>query len=440
MKEIHVVELFAGVGGFRLGLEGYHGKSASTGYTQQFKSPYKVVWSNQYEPATPSVQHASDIYVRHFGSENHVNKDITNYPLKDIPPHDLLVGGFPCQDYSVAKGFKATGLAGTKGALWWEIHRILKKHPEPPAYLILENVDRLRNNPHNARGRDFAIVLSSLAELGYIIEWRVIDSAEYGMPQRRKRIYLVAYHKDTKLGKEYLKFGSAFDWINQSGVLAHAFPNNLTPLLHFKLHGTRKKIAEDFQRNGLAIDCSKVGPRLRQLGKEKSPFLNAGLMVDRTFFTGSATAHWTDSRKFLGDIIETNGCVPEEYFVTDASLPKWKHLKGKKDLIRIHKASGKPYPYAEGAVTFPDALDRPARTIVTTEGGAGASRFKHVIVHPATNAYRRLMPIELERLNMFPDDFTAGLPDTRRAFLMGNSVVVGVIEKIAAELAGRIRK
>jgi DNA (cytosine-5)-methyltransferase 1 len=438
-EKFKVVELFAGVGGFRLGLEGYKKKSASSGYADDWESPFEVVWSNQYEPSTPSVQHASNIYVERFGAENHINEDITDYPLDKIPAHDLLVGGFPCQDYSVAKGFKATGLEGTKGALWWEIHRILEKHANPPKYLLLENVDRLRNNPHSDRGRDFAIVLASLADLGFLVEWRVIDAAEYGMPQRRKRIYLVAYHRDTELGKEYLRHKSAFDWINRSGILAQSFPNNLGTLWNIELHGTREEIARDFRGIGLAINPeTTASPGLLQLGKAKSPFQNAGFMVDRTFFTGSATAHWTGSPKHLGDIVEKNGCVPAEYFLSPEALPKWERLKGKKNLIRIHKASGKSYPYAEGAVTFPDPLNRPARTVVTGEGGAGASRFKHVIIHPATEEYRRLMPIELERLNMFPDDFTAGLPDTRRAFLMGNSVVVGVIERIGREFANRI--
>lgn len=438
-EKIKVAELFAGVGGFRLGLEGFHGRSASSGYLEEWETPYDVVWSNQYEPSTPSVQHASDIYVSHFGSDTHVNKDITDYPLDEIPNHDVLVGGFPCQDYSVAKGYKATGLEGKKGALWWEIHRILAKHKKPPRYLILENVDRLRNNPHSDRGRDFAIVLSSLADLGYLIEWRVVDSAEYGMPQRRKRIFIVAYDQNSPLGQEFLRSGNTFDWIATSGVLAKAFPLTIGPISKFEVHGSREEISENFQLNGLGIDSSRTASiALSRLGKTKSPFQNAGFMVGRNVVTGTASAVWQGTPQFLADVVEKNGCVPDEYFLSEESMPKWERLKGKKNLMRTHKATGTQYPYAEGAVTFPDPLDRPARTVVTGEGGAGASRFKHVIVHPANKQYRRLLPIEIERLNMFPDNFTGGLSDTRRAFLMGNSVVVGVIEQIGRELADRI--
>jgi len=92
MKNLSVVELFAGVGGFRLGLE-------SQTYR---KAGFKVIWSNQWEPNSKS-QHASDIYQRHFGTCNHICEDIEKVPTTKIPDHDVLVGGFPCQDYSVAK-------------------------------------------------------------------------------------------------------------------------------------------------------------------------------------------------------------------------------------------------------------------------------------------------------------------------------------------------
>src|SRR3990172_2866355 len=132
--KIKVVELFAGVGGFRLGLE-------------KASNKYKIIWSNQWEPATKS-QHASNIYVKRFGKENHSNKDIAQVLSSDIPDFDLLVGGFPCQDYSVARILsQAEGLKGKKGVLWWEIYRILNEKKEKPQFLILENVDRLLKSP-----------------------------------------------------------------------------------------------------------------------------------------------------------------------------------------------------------------------------------------------------------------------------------------------------
>src|ERR1700739_2931070 len=174
--KLKVIELFAGVGGFRIGLE-------------KASKEYNVVWSNQWEPSTKK-QDASEIYVKRFGSKGHSNKDIANVATKDIPDHDLLVGGFPCQDYSVATTLKnSKGLQGKKGVLWWQIHRILSEKKKKPKYLFLENVDRLLKSPATQRGRDFAVMLASLSDLGYIVEWRIINAADYGMPQRRRRVF-----------------------------------------------------------------------------------------------------------------------------------------------------------------------------------------------------------------------------------------------------------
>ena len=183
MEKLSVLELFAGVGGFRVGLE-------NTG-------KYKVVWSNQWEPST-KTQHASMVYENVFGQEGHSNEDIHLVPTSKIPDADVLVGGFPCQDYSVATTLKnSKGIEGKKGVLWWQINRILQEKETKPKYLILENVDRLLKSPSNQRGRDMAIILKCLEELGYAVEWRVINAAEYGFPQRRRRVFIIGYLNTT---------------------------------------------------------------------------------------------------------------------------------------------------------------------------------------------------------------------------------------------------
>ena len=206
---IKVVELFAGVGGFRLGLE---------------KSHYKVIWSNQWEPST-KMQHASMVYEARFGKKNHSNEDINDLVANNIdiiPDHDMLVGGFPCQDYSVATTLhNSKGLKGKKGVLWWAIHRILEYKKNKPKYLFLENVDRLLKSPASQRGRDFAVMLQSLNDLGYAVEWRVVNAAEYGMPQRRRRVFFLGYHKSTKIYKE-LSDSNKKSWIETNGVFANA--------------------------------------------------------------------------------------------------------------------------------------------------------------------------------------------------------------------------
>jgi DNA (cytosine-5)-methyltransferase 1 len=420
-QKIKVVELFAGVGGFRLGLEGWKGKSALSGYSRNFESSFDVIWSNQWEPST-KAQHASIVYEHKFGSEGHSNKDIAQVETTEIPDHDLLVGGFPCQDYSVATTLKnSKGLIGKKGVLWWSIHRILNEKQNKPKYLFLENVDRLLISPSSQRGRDFAIILQSLNELGYSVEWRVINAADYGMPQRRKRVFIIAYDKDTSIHKE-LNTIAEIDWIEKYGILANSFPVNSTNSLFpnsFELKGSIVEISNNFNKDSIS-------------GK----FENSGLMVNGKVVTVKTEPSYEGERKVLGDII-LNEEINPEFYIDIENLEKWEYLKGAKKEIRKNP-QGFEYHYSEGGMIFPDALDRPSRTIITGEGGKSPSRFKHVI--KTLKGYRRLSPIELERLNMFPDNHTKldGITDTKRAFFMGNALVVGVIEKIGKVLMERI--
>jgi DNA (cytosine-5)-methyltransferase 1 len=422
-NEIKVVELFAGVGGFRLGLEGWNGKSASTGYKYGLESPYRIVWSNQWEPST-KMQHASLVYEKRFGTNGHSNMDVSLVDVSEIPDHDLLVGGFPCQDYSVATTLKnSKGLIGKKGVLWWSIHRILSEKKNRPKYLFLENVDRLLISPSGQRGRDFAIILQSLNELGYAVEWRVINAADFGMPQRRRRIFLLAYLEGTTI-QQSIKDVSQTEWLLEEGILAESFPvtvgKSLLPKV-FKLHGDVVSISENFNKNG------KTGL-----------FENTGVMINGVVTTIKTQPNYDGSFTLLRDLIQ-NGEVTPEFYIDKNDLDKWMYLKGSKKEMRKN-AQGFEYNYSEGGMIFPDPLDKPSRTIITGEGGKSPSRFKHVIQTPV--GYRRLSPIELERLNMFPDDHTKqeGVTDTKRAFLMGNALVVGVIEKIGIALSQRIQK
>lgn len=420
-NKIKVVELFAGVGGFRLGLEGWDGKSALSGYKDELKSPYKVVWSNQWEPST-KTQHASLVYENRFGKNGHCNEDISTVDISKMPEHDLLVGGFPCQDYSVATTLKnSKGLIGKKGVLWWSIHKILSEKKNKPKYLFLENVDRLLISPSGQRGRDFAIILQSLNELGYAVEWRVINAAEFGMPQRRRRIFILAYLEGTDI-YESLKKISPNEWILEEGTLAEAFPviseNSLFPKT-FKLKGDIVSISENFNKNGTT-----------------GLFENTGIMINGLVTTIKTQPNYNGNYTVLKDLIQ-NGEVTSEFYIDNNDIDKWIYLKGPKKEMRTN-AQGFEYNYSEGGMIFPDSLDKPSRTIITGEGGKSPSRFKHVIQTP--KGYRRLSPVELERLNMFPDNHTKleSVSDTKRAFFMGNALVVGVIEKIGIALHKKV--
>ena len=401
---IKVVELFAGVGGFRIGLEGA-------------SDAYETVWNNQWEPSTQH-QDASIVYCARFGSKGHSNKDINLVKTEEIPDHDLLVGGFPCQDYSVAATLsRSGGIEGKKGVLWWQIYRILQEKGEKrPQYIFFENVDRLLNSPATQRGRDFAIILASLADLGYIVEWRVINAADYGMPQRRRRTYIVGYLKSSVVAQ---KVEALEDWVEYDGVMAKAFefrPKAGT-ISQFNIEGSIKEVSDGFNK-----------------GKKDSPFGNAGMMRDRYVYSVDAEAVYDGPRQTLGGNLVDENLVPEDFFISEDELPKWEYEKGAKKIERVSKG-GYKYMFSEGGMAFPDYLDQPSRTIITGEGGTAPSRFKHV-VKTKSGRYRRLLPIELERMNMFPDNHTLHpeVTDGRRAFLMGNALVCGIVEQIGKTL------
>jgi len=408
-KKLKVVELFAGVGGFRIGLEGYNNKN----------SRYKTVWNNQWEPATKK-QHASEVYVSRFGPDGHSNIDIAKVISSEIPKHDLLVGGFPCQDYSVARNLSsADGIVGKKGVLWWQIYRILKeKGKDSPSYLMLENVDRLLKSPTTQRGRDFAIIVSSLNDLGYIVEWRVINAADYGMPQRRRRVFIMGYKKGTPIYKKITKLKKSSDWIKKKGVMSIAFPVLLD-----------KNNSNGFNISGEILDISE---NFNKENPKKSPFLNAGIAIERQIFSEEVIPNYSYKKMVMGDILVDEKDVPLEFFIEEKDLDKWRYLKGAKKEERKGK-NGFKFFYTEGSMVFPDSINQPSRTIITAEGGSTPSRFKHVIKTPS-GRLRRLMPIELERLCMFPENHTIGQTDSRRAFFMGNSLVVGVVERLGKAL------
>jgi DNA (cytosine-5)-methyltransferase 1 len=433
MKKLRVAELFAGVGGFRLGIESALKKK---------KIKPEFVFTNQWEPST-KAQHASDIYVARFGEAGHSNKDIEQVPIEDIPDHDLLCGGFPCQDYSVATTLRSSkGLLGKKGVLWWQIERILReKGDKSPSVVFLENVDRLLKSPANQRGRDFAIMLASLNDLGYAVEWRVVNAADYGMPQRRRRVFILAYKKDSPLEKQ-IRSADADDWMLDRGVFAQAFPAEQA----LKLRATKDTIKGDL---------IKISSSFNKEGSVLSAFRSAGTCIDRTFESFDVQAVYNGKRTLLGDILVDESTVPEEYVIAEIdnleqelerdpslkshysnfpSLRRWITEKGAKRKEKINR-EGIPYVFAEGGMVFPDPLDMPSRPIITSEGGNTPSRFKHVV--KVDNRLRRLVPVELERLNMFPDNHTEGISDTKRAFTMGNALVVGVIERVMETLASQ---
>ena len=404
-----VVELFAGVGGFRCGFNHvtFDGKKVTE------ENNWNFIWANQWEPST-KTQAAFDCYVERFGeSENHVCEDIGKVDKTSIPEHTVLVGGFPCQDYSVARSLSnEKGIEGKKGVLWWEIAEVLEA--KQPPFVLLENVDRLLRSPSTQRGRDFGVMLRSFLDNGYVVEWRVINAAEYGFPQKRRRVFIFAYHKSTNYFKNMSKY-SAEQLVYSNGIFALNFP-----IKDSKLDQGRSSISpKDFE------DIVYISDEF------DFHFFNAGCMVNGVINTYKVKPVECKESTTLGDILE-KGEIDEKYLISGEKLDKWKYLKGSKKIER-KKPNGETYCYSEGAIAFPDHLDAPARTMLTSEGTT--NRSSHIIgVDEENDVYRILTPVETERIQMFPDNWTniesKAMTERRRYFMMGNALVVGVVERL----------
>ena len=394
-----ICELFAGVGGFRLGFE-------------RLEAGWETTWFSQWEPGA-RTQWAHDCYVRHFGdssdlnNEFHTGEDISTMDKQAIPNHTLLVGGFPCQDYSVAHTLSSShGIEGKKGVLWWQIRDtiIAKK----PPFCIFENVDRLLKSPAKQRGRDFGVILACLAKEGYSVEWRVVNAAQYGAAQRRRRTFIFAYRNDTIYGQKMADI-SADMIIKDGGLMAKAFPiQDMGRITETVIGGDIVDVSDNF---AFAFEA-------------------AGYMCKGRIYTAKVIER-EEEPITLGKILQKNN-VDDKFYITNEKMPKWTYLKGAKKIPR-KSADGHEYMFSEGPIAFPDPWDRPGRTMLTSE--STLNRSTHVVSDPGTGRLRLLTPVEAERLQGFDDEWTnTGMPDRMRYFCMGNALVVPMITRMGRVL------
>lgn len=393
-----ICELFAGVGGFRLGFD-------------RLLSGWETVWFSQWEPGA-KTQWAHDCYVRHFGDspdlrgELHTGEDISRMDKTAIPDHTLLVGGFPCQDYSVAHTLSSShGIEGKKGVLWWQIRDTIAA--KRPPFCLFENVDRLLRSPAGQRGRDLGIILSCLAGESYSVEWRVVNAATYGASQRRRRTFLFAYRDDTAYGRRMMT-AAPEDILKRNGFMARAFPATE--------EGEPARIE-------LGTDTLKISDSFR------ADFGNAGYMHEGVVYTVRISER-EEEPVTLGQILERD--VDERYYIPEGKLDKWIYLKGAKRIER-RSADGHEYTFSEGPIAFPDPWDRPSRTMLTSE--STLNRSTHVVRDLCTGRLRLLTPVEAERLQGFEDGWTdTGMPERMRYFCMGNALVVPMITRMGRVL------
>lgn len=408
-----VIELFAGVGGFRIGLNDIKGFDKNGKAIEN--RDWDFVWANQWEPST-KIQHAYDCYVTRFGNECS-NQSITDVDKSTIPEHTLLVGGFPCQDYSVAHTLsKEKGIEGKKGVLFWDIAAVLETKNTP--FILLENVDRLLKSPAKQRGRDFGIMLRTLYDLGYNVEWRVINAADYGAAQRRRRTFIFGWQR--KLKYNNIVSNSGYQrYLYKDGLFAKCFP---------------VEQSSESLINGISLLTYKDTVEMTKIFKAQ--FENTGVMIDGVVYT-EKTVPIVERPITLGEIRETRTGL-DEYILSGKKLEKFEYLRGSKKIPR-KRPDGSEYFYSEGAMSPFDSLDLPGRTMLTSEGSV--NRSTHIIPDKETGKLRLLTPIEAERLQSFPDDWTnTGMPENRRYFMMGNALVTKVINRIEPELSSIISK
>lgn len=414
--ELKVVELFAGVGGFRVGLNHINKFNEKTGLAIE-NGDWDFVWANQWEPST-KTQPAYDCYIKRFGKENHSNIDINKVDKKEIKDHTLLVGGFPCQDYSVARSLSnEMGIKGKKGVLWWDIVDVL--YEKRPPFMLLENVDRLLKSPASQRGRDFAVMLKTLDELGYIVQWRIVNAGEYGMPQRRRRVFIFASLKDTKYAQGVINKKDKEKYLKEDGFFNDIFPVETESV------SMEEKSLEEFKD---AVDVSNN----YKYGK----FLTAGLFIKGKVINFDALEKYDEKIYTLGDIVlkakKYQDLNLEDYVIEGQELEKWKYLKDSKRIERVSK-SGHKYIFSEGSMSFPDSLDLPSRTMLTSE--SSVNRSTHIIYDEKLGKKRKITEVEAELLQMFPPNWTnTGMTKRQRYFMMGNALVTGVISKLEVKL------
>lgn len=408
-----VVELFAGVGGFRVGLNDIKGFDENGKAIEN--RDWKFVWADQWEPET-KIQHAYDCYVTRFGDECS-NEDIAKVDKSKIPNHSLLVGGFPCQDYSVARSLsQEKGIEGKKGVLFWEIAKVLKAKKTP--FILLENVDRLLKSPSTQRGRDFGIMLRTLNDLGYNVEWRVVNAADYGAAQRRRRVFIFGWKQKLNYNKQLNKV-SPLDYIYKDGLFAKSFPITIND---------KDTINE--------IELLNFEDTVEMTQRFKAPFKNAGVMINGKIYT-IETNPIEEKPITLGEIRENRKGL-EKYILKGEAESKFKYLRGAKKIERT-RPNGEKYFYSEGSMSLYDSLDLPGRTMLTSEGSV--NRSTHIIPDKETGKLRLITPIEAERLQSFPDNWTdTGMPERRRYFMMGNALVTKLINRMEPILDDIISK
>jgi len=373
------IDLFAGIGGFRYGLQKVEIESESSsdyesGASQHGQRAFHCVWSNEWD------KYANQIYTKHFGECD--SRDIRTVDTKDIPDHDLLCAGFPCQSFSIAG--KRLGFEDTRGTMFFEIARIIRD--KGPRYFLLENVKGLLSHDE---GKTFQTILGVLSDLGYEYQWQVLNSKNFGVPQNRERVFIVGHLRETSR-PEVFPIGESYSISHQT------------------------KYAEQAGRSRISSTIDARYGSLRNAGETYLHYIG-GIRGKRDM--------WLKDNKQNSRNFSQGQRVYSSDGIASTIAGNAGGLGGKTGLYAIPVLTPDRMEKRQNGRRFKNDGD-PAFTLTSQD--------KHG-VYDGLNI-RRLTPIECERLQGFPDNWTEGISDTQRYKCLGNAVTTLVITEIGRKL------
>jgi len=428
MNEIRFIDLFCGMGGFRLGFE-FAAKELGI-------NPI-CVFSSEIKP------HAISVYQSNFQNEK-ISGDITKIPSQDIPEFEVLLAGFPCQAFSSAG--KRQGFLDTRGTLFFEIERILKD--KKPKAFILENVEGLVKHDQQDKtspiGNTLKVIIESLSSLGYSVSWKVLNGVDFGVPQNRKRIFIVG-SIDSKI---HLTFKP-----QPKPTLKSILESNQPPLQgkmiellleHYKiqeLYGRSVKDKRGGKNNIHSWDIELKG----KTSKEQRDLLGLIMRSRRNKkWADLKGIQWMDGMPLTLNEIRSFYNHPDlEEMLEDLTQKKYLKLEHPKDIVIYldengtqHKKREYRYDLEKGYNIVAGKLSYEINKILDPDNATPtlvATDLDRIVV-PDNNNLRQLSLIEKKRLFGFPDDFILNVKPKDAFDLFGNTVVVNVVKEVAKKL------
>jgi len=371
------IEMFSGIGGFRLGLE---------------RSGWKCIWAND------NNKYVNKIYRIQFGYGELIDGDIRKIKTEEIPEHTLLTAGFPCPSFSLAGEKK--GFEDPRGRLFFEICRVIKD--KNPLLLLLENVKGIL---YNKKGETFRVVLSNLEELGYDVEWQVLNSKYFGVPQTRERVFIIGYLRG-RCTRKIFPIKESYDTI-------------------LKQNKEQQEYRRD--RKGIGIEVSyRVGVRKKDMASCLDTKYSKGLPA-----LGQPRMGVLESKAYSVHNIY-GGFKEEEPRITEELAPTIRTPKGGGHLPHVMILGNNPH-----VGKLVGDRDKPSISIKKEAfclSSNPMSDRRQMIISEDMLRIRKFTPVECERLQGFPDGWTRWLSDHQRYIALGNAVTVNVTEYLGKKL------